>query len=130
MGTNFYLVKRCSCGEAFIGDKIHLGKSSAGWSFSFRGYRGPYNHQLDGFVTQVENIQEWKDLIEQNGFEIEDEYGDKWEIDEFYKISIGKAQKMIDNGKIPLYHAKESKPEYQEDTHMIDGHSFSFGEFS
>jgi hypothetical protein len=120
MGTNFYLVKRCSCGEAIVGDKIHLGKSSAGWSFSFRGYRGPYN------PYQVENIQEWKDLIEQNCYELEDENGNKWDIDEFYKISIGKAQKMIDNGKIPRYHAKE----FWEDSQMIDGHSFSFGEFS
>lgn len=35
MGTNFYMEKKCRC----CGEKksVHLGKSSAGWTFTFRG---------------------------------------------------------------------------------------------
>ena len=45
MGTNYYVRTPPSCGGKCAthchGEEIHLGKSSAGWAFSFRAYPDP-----------------------------------------------------------------------------------------
>ena len=121
MGTNYYLVNRCSCGEA-VKDKIHLGKSSAGWSFMFRGYK-KYEEDLP-YGDQVTNYSEWEDLITQSTWEVEDEYMrgiDSLEFIEYAKNMQGK------------HHAESTEGRYApasfDHNKMVDGRSFTFAEF-
>lgn len=56
MGTNYYLVtpdKQCEhCGSVNVaGDRIHIGKSSVGWHFSFQ-------------ATEHKTPEAWKNAIE------------------------------------------------------------------
>lgn len=69
MGTNFYWLKEekppCECcGRPFEQDRLHIGKSSAGWCFAL--------HVVpeDGIHT----LEDWRALLKQPG-RIEDEYG-------------------------------------------------------
>ena len=70
MGTNYFLHKPPSCGgvcaEHCHGEEIHLGKSSAGWSFTFQAFpdTGP----------PVMDFASWKAQLDGPG-EIRDEYG-------------------------------------------------------
>ena len=67
MGTNYYWhneTNKCEhCGRCDT-EEIHIGKSSAGWTFSFHG---------------TEEIRSWKDwqVKVKSGGEVFDEYGDK-----------------------------------------------------
>jgi len=58
MGTNYYFKK---------GDELlHIGKSSSGWSFSFRGYRG----------LGIKSEKDWENMFSKNpDGKIIDEYG-------------------------------------------------------
>ena len=68
MGTNFYWKKEerppCECCERpYVEEEIHIGKSSAGWTFALYT-----NHE-------IQSLDDWKNVWEtQEGF-IEDEYG-------------------------------------------------------
>lgn len=66
MGTNFYIKEP-------TGDKIHIGKSSGGWRFIFRGYEG------------LKTWSDWKKKLE-GSEDIFDEYGDQVSYDSFVKM--------------------------------------------
>ena len=78
MGTNYYVrVGECEnpCIHCKGPEAIHLGKSSAGWTFSFRAYP-----ELDGTGCSelgrdriVTDFPSWLKLLDLG--EIEDEYG-------------------------------------------------------
>ena len=61
MGTNYYLHYN-NCEQCNITDIIHIGKCSCGWKFLFRWY---YN---------IQNIEEYKQIMNQKGSCIIDEY--------------------------------------------------------
>jgi len=80
MGTNYYLIqgKACqSCGEEANKredrDKRHIGKNSAGWSFTFRGY--------DAITSE----QDWKKEIGNDGC-IVNEYGEDVSVEQFWTL--------------------------------------------
>ena len=122
MGTNYYLiVNPCfSCGR---GDtKIHLGKASGGWKFSFKGYRTYDDYKLPAHgPKKVESIAEWKELVNYGLGYVEDEYGDRLAPDQMIDLALTWGAKR------DKFHAKEFADSYNN--LMIDGHSFSFQEF-
>lgn len=73
MGTNYYLKsKPCqSCGHSKT--EKHIGKSSFGWQFHFRGYRE------DPLVC----FKEWLVEMQDPNKMIVDEYGEIYSLDEF-----------------------------------------------
>jgi len=78
MGTNYYLrVSGCKnpCEHCRAPQLIHLGKSSAGWTFSFRAYPEPGDIGRDELGTAgiVDDFTSWRKLLDLG--EIEDEYG-------------------------------------------------------
>lgn len=92
MGTNYYLVNNeCECCDRY--DRvIHLGKSSGGWSFTFRGYRGSWSYDYEA-PLDVDNFTEWKALIEkrmEQGCRIRDEYGKVTELAELLALIASK----------------------------------------
>lgn len=109
MGTNFYAhIGVCACCKRPI-DVIHLGKRSAGWTFSFQG------------SETVRNFDDWCKLV-RSADHVEDEYGCPLTADEMIKEAatwgVGKGMR----------HAVC----YPGDHSWIDsaGHSFSDYEFS
>ncbi len=134
MGINYYLLTNV-CDHCGRGDeKIHLGKISAGWAFSFRGYRNGHIDGLPEGIEKVESFEEWADMIRIPNTAIEDEYGAQLDKEEFIESVLRRPEKIkASSGKEPLYHAQYMEDhEYGRyfDDEMINGHSFSFNEFS
>lgn len=72
MGTNYFLIhEKCDCcGRS---ERLHLGKDSAGWTFSFRGYRN------EADPVRITTYEDFKAVVEEHLFRkeahLEDEYG-------------------------------------------------------
>ncbi|MCK5017955.1 MAG: hypothetical protein KAS32_12940 [Candidatus Peribacteraceae bacterium] len=108
MGTNYYVKEEeCIC-CGHTPEQKHIGLSSLGWTFHFRGYRG-----------DIESWSDWKDYLQRKT--IVDEY-DR-EVPLHYLIELVEVKKDGRN------HAGEiSDDGYSRlDT---EGHSFTFAEFS
>jgi len=94
MGTNFYVRTQPSCGgkcdQHCHGEDIHLGKSSAGWAFTFRGYpEAPSQASCPEAVTwPVNDYASWHRLLSLG--EITDEYGRPWTAEELLVKIEGK----------------------------------------
>lgn len=116
MGTNFYIkTKKCNeCGHKPEG--LHLGKSSAGWQFSFQYNGGKY-------YKSVEAMKEWL-----KGKEIENEYGETVTYDQFWKMVDDKQSEKLNHA----VYCREHYPERREKEidFLIEGYSFSNCEFS
>ena len=81
MVTNSYFRTPPSCGgqlyQHFHGDEIHLGKSSAGWAFTFRAYlETPPVTRHEAITWQVNDFTSWHRLLSLGA--IFDEYGKPW----------------------------------------------------
>lgn len=126
MGTNYYVAEnRCDCCQRY--DRTHhIGKSSWGWSFSFRGYP-EYN---------LTSWQAWREFLRDR--QIVDEYGDFIDYGDFcHMVETVKAPGFVrDDGHQNLQHNAEGKkeprpwfnPKYDWDDPQ--GYSFSDREFS
>jgi hypothetical protein len=128
MGTNYYAVdNRCHCCGRY--DRTHhIGKSSWGWAFSFRGYR----------EERLVSWQAWKQFLADR--EIRDEYGDAVSWEDFVRmIETVKAPGHVrEDGHRNLQHNFEGQkpnerghtwfnPEYDWDDD--EGYAFSSREF-
>jgi hypothetical protein len=71
MGANFF-VKPPGVTSDDPDDWIHLGKSSAGWAFTFRAYPDP-GTSPEAVTWPVGNVTQWMRLLYLG--EIRDEYG-------------------------------------------------------
>lgn len=76
MGTNYYLrSKPCEkCGTCQT--EKHIGKSSVGWQFHFRGYKD----------SMIVSFKDWIQEFTDPNKEIYDEYGNKLDIEKFINI--------------------------------------------
>ncbi len=128
MGTNYYVTtNKCECCNRY--DIIcHIGKSSYGWAFSFRGYK------KDNLISW----KTWKEFLKDEELVIRDEYGDVITYNEFVeKIENHKSPNYVrEDGHKNLSHNAEGKlgdrpwfnPDYDWDDE--DGYSFTSLEFS
>jgi hypothetical protein len=67
MGTNFYMTP-----EVFVsGEPVHLGKSSAGWQFTFRGDKANGVVDVRSWYARVERLaKEGYTLTNDNGSDV------------------------------------------------------------
>lgn len=129
MSTNYYVAEnRCDCCQRY--DRIyHIGKSSSGWSFSFRGYRSFKGERLSSW-------QEWKEFLRE--CLIVDEYGNIVSFNDFCTlVETVKAPNYINkNGHRNLQHNEEGKNKIRPwfnpmtDWDDSDGYAFTSKEFS
>lgn len=77
MGTNYYIVSEPCKTCHHEPDRLHIGKSSAGWCFGL--------HVTDEFKT----LEDWRSKIE-SGAKIQDEYGDLKTPDEMMAVIISR----------------------------------------
>lgn len=71
MGTNYYLRPPGAC-PVRCDRWVHLGKSSAGWTFTFRAY--PVAYPEVGITGPVMDFPHWLEMVKRGGT-ISDEYG-------------------------------------------------------
>jgi hypothetical protein len=111
MGTNYqFRAKKAetytACGNTKEPVEFHIGKSSVGWTFNFRGYR-------DGSQSPTGKpiicAADWKEAMKQIAGEIIDEYDRPMPQEEFWALVEAKKQPIERNGRLcePLVHAKE-----------------------
>ena len=126
MGTNYYVASdHCKCCDRYDED-YHIGKSSLGWAFSFRGYR----------PERLVSWAAWKEFLRDKV--IMNEYGERIDYDWFvdhvenykspsYVDPSGRKNRLHNeagrNDKYPWFNA-----EYDWDDDQ--GYSFSSREFS
>lgn len=110
MGTNFYFFTRIKANaektapisyklvdEPDFGYEIHLAKTSAGWLPLFDSN---YNH--------IKSVKQMKEIYESGDFEIYDEYGDKYNWEEFDKRVLQHNGGV--KGAIPVTHYDKGSP--------------------
>ena len=109
MGTNYYAnVNICECCDE-AKETIHIGKSSAGWTFSF--------HSTD----EIASYKEWLKVLSGSNTRIKNEYNEI--------VSLTKFKKMIETKRdAPNNHARDVGTDL--DFRDEEGNSFSEGEFS
>lgn len=89
MSTNYFLnQKPCEhCGRS--DDRIHIGKSSGGWVFAWRGYHPGEE------VPPLSSPSQWEDYLKAqlaNGGAIVDEYGTRWGLEQLLDLVRAKRE--------------------------------------
>lgn len=139
MGTNYYFNEDVCPHCNRPANVVHIGKSSMGWKFSFRGYFGlscPFGRESD-----IRSFADWKEIFQNLDGRITNEYGEEISVEDFCKMVESKqterwgiatclidalagdseSQKMFG----PWYHER-----LLEEYHIDDeGYEFNFQEF-
>ena len=121
MGTNYYLhydICEC-CGRH---NEKHIGKSSAGWQFSFRGYRSPE------YQPPITSFEDWKKELQIEG-KIFDEYGREISYEDFVALVEKKRSETYNQYDYCKEHSawrNIDETDWKDD----EGHPFSSTEFS
>ena len=127
LGTNYHIYSGI-CGTCRHGERRrHIGKSSGGWSFSFRGYRQPCDGEppITSWMQWHEYLQ--SELADRHS-EIRDEYGRTVSLDEFIAMV---EQKKSSKHNHTLY-CQTHHPDHARRECWLDeeGNSFCDNEFS
>lgn len=135
MGTNYYAHVGCCehCGKPdYI---LHIGKSSCGWTFSFRGYRDgatTYDHKFKYLTIKSEDA--WKLFLCQDNTKIFDEYGQEISVGSFWVMVDSKRNEPNNHAQLTINGDPKmgSLSAYYVNQNWVDGHgnSFTDSEFS
>ena len=125
MSTNYYH-RTDICESCKRYKEQHIGKSSAGWEFSFQGYNAEEHRPA------IMSFEDWKRELQADG-KIFDEYGTEISVDDFIKLVEDKKGGTY-NDKPNLNHyeylSKQTVYDMSEEWKDPDGHSFTSSEFS
>ena len=133
MGMNHYLrtkpCAKCGC----IKTEKHIGKSSHGWQYNFRGYP----------AESIVSYKDWLDNLMDDNKEIVDENGDVFTLDEFLDKIASKNQGLNLYNVTVGYPMTDREKEYVRERQNInykdrdlniwkddEGYAFSGDEFS
>jgi hypothetical protein len=125
MGMNYYVL------IPNIEQKLHIGKSSCGWTFSFRGYRN-----LGEFQGIIICEEDWKRVLSNKKVKIIDEEDRIVTYNDFWDVVDCKRNEKLNHAKLTLERSPEIfstgyiSQEYINQN-WIDSHenSFTGGEF-
>jgi hypothetical protein len=125
MGTNYYL-HRNVCDHCKRGDPpLHIGKSSAGWTFSFRGYRSEWDAESIGRKIVCET--DWRVFLEESvkaGCVVRDEYGRDVSLSELWSWVNTKRAEPHNHTTYCMKHHHD----YAAEKCWLDGNGNSFSE--
>lgn len=123
MGTNYYAVRN-GCEHCHRGDdQLHIGKSSAGWSFSFQAYC-----QVETWDEKpIDSWERWQEVLQSDDVVIRDEYEEIVTFDELAALVAGKIDEKLNHTTYMRVHHPQSAEGCTLDG---DGYSFSTGDFS
>ena len=126
MGTNYYLrtdvCPHCNRER----ERVHVGKSSFGWPFLFRGYR---EWPPDGVPHPITSASEWVQFIAQSiaeGAQLVDEYGGRQDVAQFWDMVEAKRGETRGPDNDRSYCHGERKSEWFD----AEGYRFCDSEFS
>jgi len=125
MGTNYYLRTDVCTHCQRAKEHIHVGKSSVGWPFLFRGYR---KWPPDGVPHPITSAREWDAFIKQaiaSGGQLFDEYGKRQDVTEFWQLVTGKRGETRGPDACPDKHGSRESEWFD-----ADGYRFVDSEFS
>lgn len=126
MGINYYATFPIAKRDGTICRiRRHVGKSSYGWSFSFRGYKPA---QCEDGGPSISSYREWIDCLLLEGARLFDEDGGQYGIEWFVELVRSKRSGI--NHTDYCKERKEGWPLEIDTEKDKDGHSFSFYEFS
>ena len=111
MGTNYYH-KTNICPQCGRFDEAHIGKSSAGWQFSFRGY------------PEIRSYKDWIKELKRNGV-IYDEYGRGVTLREFKSMVASKKSFKNHYDYCKIDHPESVRDQWKDE----NGFSFQSNEF-
>lgn len=97
MGTNYYWYEKppcCECGREF--DRLHIGKSSAGWCFSL--------HVMP--EREINELTDWRKLWEIPGSVIRDEYEEVVSVEDMLKVITERSWQSKDPYPYPQHYLK------------------------
>ena len=126
MGTNYYLRTEICPHCDREKERIHVGKSSGGWPFLFRGYR---KWPPDGLPHPIITAREWREFLtaaEARGGALYDEYGQRQELTEFWAHIERKRAETEGPSLSPQYQHGEREYEWFD----AEGYRFCDNEFS
>lgn len=112
MSTNYYAMKNK---VSLYPTAIHIGKSSLGHKFLFRGYSGE-EEGLNNEKLNIASIEDWKKYLDNNELVILDQYDDLISYKEFFD--------MIERMQL-----NDAEDDFKYNGN-IDGYRFNFREFS
>lgn len=126
MGMNFYhctkapwwvalirwATKTPACPACGADQKTHIGKSSAGWSFSFHG------------TATIRSWVDWQKRLQAG--EIWDQYGGVWTLEALKDLVEGKTEGRRHFDYMRDHYIEQASGHWLDD----EGHSFSEGDFS
>ncbi|MHA1794807.1 MAG: hypothetical protein ACTSUK_01750 [Promethearchaeota archaeon] len=121
MGMNYYhRTNACSCCNRY--DEAHIGKSSYGWTFSFKGNKIEFDSS-----EVIVSFEDWKKLLK-NG-KIFDEEDKEISFEDFVKLVESKEKSKYNHTTYCLNSIRDK--EYAKRYCWLDddGHSFSGSEF-
>ena len=122
MGTNYYhRINICEHCNRY--NERHIGKSSAGWQFSFQGYDAEQHRPA------IMSFEDWKRELQAEG-KIFDEYGGVISLDDFIKRVEDKRSQPNNHYDYCLSNHKEQGFDMSRDWKDDEGHPFSYSEFS
>lgn len=126
MGTNYYQ-RTDICDRCNRYKEKHIGKSSAGWEFSFQGYD-------DGRVMpRIKSFMDWKRELQADS-KIFTEYGEEISFEDFVKFVESKKGGTFGPNKIPnlnhFDHCEKEGYHMTNDWKDKEGYSFTSSDFS
>lgn len=98
-----------------MNEQIHIGKRSGGWQFCFNHHKAKYFDP-----SNKENLIQW---LQEPGYEIVDEYGDKLSFDEFWNMVTGWNADPNNNWDDEAYYKWENKENGLNLYHMESDYS-------
>jgi len=118
MGTNFYAhTDVCKCCNR-PREKMHIGKSSMGWTFSFHAIKDLYDYE------DIVSYKDWLKILSKKNVKIYDEYGEECLLKDFLAM-------VEDRRDATNNHAIMCKDDEYDNSFLDEeGNSFSEGEFS
>jgi len=122
MGTNYY-ARTNICEHCNRYDELHIGKSSAGWTFSFHGYKPS---AFAEHVPLLDSWKAWQEYLQQPGIKVFSEYGEEVAYADFAKMVEAKKSEELNH---TLYCRQRSCTYSQDDELDDEGNSFSYSEF-
>lgn len=93
MGTNYYIDNPAFgslCEGCRENNRLHIGKNSSGWAFSFQAYP----------AMNLVSRKDWERAVLKAGL-VFDEYGDSYTPREFWTI-VDASRRLYDNGSEPM----------------------------
>lgn len=124
MGTNFYAVipetAPCDhCGRYDVAERLHIGKSSAGWCFSL--------HVIP--ERGINTLEDWKTFLRQPNVIIEDEYHGIFGLGELLDRITKRGRSQPGNWTAQDYRANNAEPGPENlARHKIGSHCVGHGE--